>query len=285
MLRLHDDQAAGLRRLFSRSAPSVVAIVGGHAASGATRIACALAQELAARGMTTTLVDEHRSRRNAASVLGVRFRYDMWQVVNGDVPLARAAVAVSDRLKFISAARLAQNREYLDETQRSNLEHSWNRLNADSEVVVIDACAHAGGKFSPLAAKAGVIAVVTGSGTAAVTGSYLMLKSIAQAQRSVRLGIVVNRSGDAQQAASIGENMRGLFRQQLGRSVEPFGSCPVVSEWRTGMMATGNTGVELSGLLSTLNVSFRHDLCIANDKGNFVGTVADGFSCAAAVAT
>jgi flagellar biosynthesis protein FlhG len=285
LLRLHDDQAAGLRRLFRRSAPTVVAVVGGHAGSGATRIACALAQELAARGMTTTLVDEHRSRRNAASMLGVRFRYDMWQVLNGDVPLARAAVAVNDRLTFMSAARLAQHREHLDEARRGGLESHWKRLNADSEAVVIDASVHADGKFSPLAAKAGVIAVVTGGTSAAVMGSYLMLKSIAQARRAVRLGVVVNRAADARQAASIGDNMRCLIKRQLGRSVELFGFSPVVSEWLAGTMPNGNAGVEFAGLLSALNVSSRHENCTKNDKGNFIETVADGFACAAAVAT
>lgn len=285
MLKLHDDQAAGLRRLFRRTAPTVVAVVGGQAASGATRIACALAEQLAARAMTVTLIDEHRSPRGAASVLDVRFRYDLWQVVNGDVPLQHAAVAVNDRLRFISAARLAQRREQLDEAQRGSLEHCWPRLNAGSEVVVIDASVHAGGKFSPLAAKAGVIAVVTGSGSAAVMGSYLTLKSIAQARRSARLGIIVNRAADAHQAAYIGENMRGLIRQQSGRSMEFFGFAPVAPDWRVGMMPNGNSGVDVAGLLSALSVPRRHDRCVLHDKDKFVEPAAGSFSRAAAVAT
>lgn len=285
MLKLDDDQAAGLRRLFRRTAPTVVAVVGGQAASGATRIACALAEELAARGVTATLVDEHRGPRGAGSVLDVRFRYDLWQVVNGDVPLQHAAVAVNDRLRFISAARLAQHREHLDEAQRASLEHCWQRLNAGSEVVVIDASVHAGGKFSPLAAKAGVVAVVTGSGSAAVMGSYLTLKSIAQARRSARLGIIVNRAADAHQAAHIGENMRGLIRQQLGRSMDFFGFAPVVSDWRVGTMPTGYVGVDVAGLLSALTVPSRHDHCVGHDRDKFVKPAAGGYSRAAAVAT
>lgn len=285
MLKLNDDQAAGLRRLFRRTAPKVVAVVGGQAASGATRIACALAERLAAHGVMATLIDEHRSPRGAASVLDVRFRYDLWQVVNGDVPLQRAAVAVNDRLRFLSAARLAQRRDQLDEVQRSSLEQCWPHLSAGSEVVVIDANIHAGGKLSPLAAKAAVIAVVTGSGSAAVMGSYLTLKSIALALRSARLGVVVNRAADAQQAAYIGENMRGLIRQQLGRSMEFFGFAPVVSDWREGTMPTGNIGVDVAGLLSALSVPSRHDHCISHNSDSFVKPAAAWDSRTAAVAT
>jgi MinD-like ATPase involved in chromosome partitioning or flagellar assembly len=220
------DQAEGLRRLFRRTPPSAVAFVGVRTGCGATRVAGAFARRLAARGLSVTLVDEHRGEAGATALLNARARFDLWQVINGDALITQAVVLGMEGLRLVPAARLAQQRNALDAAQQTRLEQCWRVVSETTDLFVIDALLGNGGRLSPLVSKVGALVVVSGTDSAAVMGAYLMLKQIVPAHPHLRLGLVVNPALTVAQAAAIADNLHGLLRDQVGRELTCFGWLP-----------------------------------------------------------
>lgn len=248
------DQADGLRRMFRRPPPPVIAFAGGRVGSGATRVACAFAQGLAARGVNVSLIDEHRGEAGAAALLKAQARFDLWQVINGDALITQAVVLAGPGLRVVPAARLAQQRNTLDGAQQARLDQCWRAVCDGGEVVVIDALVGAGGRFSPLAARAGSLVLVTGIDSAAVMGAYLALKQIVLSHPRLSLSLVINRALDGRQAAAIVDNMRGLLRDQLGRQLECFGWLPRIAGGSRGAPAQSAVRGPLPGLDALLGL-------------------------------
>jgi len=246
------DQAAGLRRLFAPRRIPVIAVVGGQGGIGATHVACALAAHLASLGLATTLVDEHRGARCAATVLGARVRYDLAQAAQGDVRHEQAVTIVADRLQLVTAARLADVGDISQQGGFGRFAECWNGLMRGSDVILVDAKLNQGRRLSALAEQAGKVAVVAAAGSAGVTGSYLRLKAISQEHPDVGVGIIVNRAESAAQAAAIHENMDGLVRKQHGRGIELFGAFPVAPIGRRTQYANSEICLLVERLLPGL---------------------------------
>lgn len=261
------DQADGLRRMFRR-APAVVAVAGVRPGSGATRVACTLALELAARGVAVTLIDEHRGEANATALLRARARFDLWQAVNGDARVSQTMVWAEENLRVVPAARLAQHPEQLDDARQARLEQCWKVVAAGSDAFVIDARLSEDGRLSPLAARAGQFALVGGSDSAAVMGAYLVLKQIALRHAPPNLGMVINRAADASQAQRIADNLGGLLHAQLGRRLDVFGWLPRVAQWHRGEAMTRNAPPlpGLEALLSRGGAPAPHPAELASKK-------------------
>jgi len=254
------DQADGLRRMFRRPPTPVIAFAGGRSGSGATRVACAFAQGLAARGVSVSLVDEHRGEAGAAALLNAQGRFDLWQVINGDALMMQAVVRAGAGLRVVPAARLAQQRDGLRAEQQVQFDQCWGAVCDGGEVVVIDALVGTGGRLSPLAAKAGSLVVVTAVDSAAVMGAYLALKQIVLSHPRLALSLVINRARDAGQAAAVADNMRALMLDQLGRQLQCYSWLPRIPAWRrggAGQAAMQGPVADLEALLALLPDELR----------------------------
>ncbi len=246
--------------MFRRPPTPVIAFAGGRSASGATRVACAFAQGLAARGVSVSLIDEHRGESGAAALLKAQGRFDLWQVVNGDVLIIQAVVRAGASLRVVPAARLAQRRDGLGAAQQAQFDQCWRAVCDGSEVVVVDALVGAGGRLSQLAANAGSLVMVTAVDSAAVMGAYLALKQIVLGHPRLTLSLVINRARDERQAAAIVDNMRALLRDQLGRQLQCFGWLPRIPAWRgpsPGQAAMLGPLAGLEALLALLPAELR----------------------------
>jgi flagellar biosynthesis protein FlhG len=242
------DQADGLRRMFRRAPPPIIAFVGARNGSGATRVTCAYARELAARGLSVCLIDEHRDGGGAAAMLGAHARFDLWQVINGDALITQAMVLAGRGLSILPAARLAQQREALDAAQQARLEQCWRVVCEGCDVVVIDARLGHGGRLSALSGHAEDVVLVSATDSAAVMGAYLVLKQIVLGSPRLRLSLLINRALDGTQAAAIADNLRGLLQGQLGRRLECTGWLPRLPAWRRGNVMPEFVPGSLAGL-------------------------------------
>ena len=88
MASLFEDQAAGLRKLFSGAhGPARIAFAG---APPLAAVVAALARGLAAAGKEVLVIDELAGAESVAAAFGLRSRFDLLQAVNRDVPAARS---------------------------------------------------------------------------------------------------------------------------------------------------------------------------------------------------
>jgi len=80
----HQDQAAGLRRMFVRAPARIVTFAGGAANCGTSTALLATALALAEAGERVALIDEHQGSGSACARLGLTTRFDLLQAVNRD---------------------------------------------------------------------------------------------------------------------------------------------------------------------------------------------------------
>ena len=229
------DQAAGLRRLFKSRSSLTVAFVAGMPGVGTTRFLAQTALQLAAQDQQVLLVDEHGGSRNATAALGVGYRFDLAQALTGDLTVDQVFVPVTDNLKVLPAAKavrlLRQNEASGRQELAARLGPAWRSQN----FVLVDAGLEEGGQpLSLLSRTAGHIVLVVGSGTTAVTASYLMVKRLAAAYPMARLSIVVSRVRNEEEARGIAANLQLVARQHLGLELGWLGWVPQDASWRDG---------------------------------------------------
>jgi hypothetical protein len=133
---LGPNQADGLRALFQAPAPTVVCLASALSADTTVMLAMGTAQALQRQGHLTLLVDEVPlgERSSLKSLHPVRF--DLGQVLSGDVALSRALRPIGEKLWHCAAARVRQ----VVDGKRMRSPHLPAMLQAsglDFEVVII----------------------------------------------------------------------------------------------------------------------------------------------------
>ena len=106
-----NDQAEGLRKLFSRSSPTVLPILVPGGGQGA--LVANLAIALARSGREVLLVDA--TPGEVATAMGLRCRYELAHVVAGDKQLSQITLSPLDRLRIVPAARALADVDQLDQ--------------------------------------------------------------------------------------------------------------------------------------------------------------------------
>ncbi len=229
------DQAAGLRRLFKSHSSLTVAFVAGMPGVGTTRFLAETAVQLAARDQDVLLVDEQGGTGNCTAALGVGYRFDLGQALDGDLTVEQVLVPIRDKLKVLPAAKavrmLRQNEVSGRQKLAARLAATWRKQN----FVLVDAGLEEGGQpLSLLSRTASHIVLVVGPGTTAVTASYLLVKRLAVAYPAARLLIAVSRARNEEEARGIATNLQAVARQHLGLDLGWFGWVPQDASWRDG---------------------------------------------------
>jgi len=253
----HQDQAAGLRRLFKQPKKSLtLAFVSAMPGSGTSRLAARLALALAHGQESVLLVDEHGGARNLAAIMGTAFRFDLVQAFGGGLPMEQALVAPTANLRLLLAAkavrRLAEDEVEGRRQLAACLGSTWRR----QSFVLTDARVEEGGHpLSVLARASSHVVLVLGGGTAAVTATYLLAKRLVAAMPTARLLVLVSRVRDEQEARGIFSNLAGVARLHLGVELGWLGWVPQDPGWRDGVasaMAAGSADRACEGLALAL---------------------------------
>lgn len=253
----HQDQAAGLRRLFKpKRNLMTLAFVSAMPGSGTTRLAARLGLALASRQEPVLLVDEHGGANNLPQVLGAPCRFDLVQAFGGALPLDQVLVAAAENLKVVLAAKAVRRLAEDEVDGRRQLATCLGSTWRSQSFVLTDARTQEGGHpLSVLSRAASHVVLVVGGGTAAVTSTYLLVKRLVAAMPLARLWVVVSRARGEQEAQGIFTNLAGVARQHLSVELGWLGWVPMDPGWREGVassMAAGAADRACEGLAQTL---------------------------------
>lgn len=217
MVSLFDDQAAGLRKLFSGGrGPTTVAFAG---SAGRGALVAALARSLAAAGKEVLVIDEHAGADGVAAAFGLRSRYDLLQAVNRDVPAARVLLPAEASVRLLPAARTARQYERLGAMERQALAGWLRRLQTAVDFVLLAAADRDGAALSPLMPQPERVVVAVSPGAAALTEAYARIKRLAQQCDRRRFDVAL--LGAAGDRAAFG-NLREVSRRHLGAELVPI---------------------------------------------------------------
>lgn len=221
------DQAAGLRRLFRGRSPQVVAFTSGGESCGRTTLLVQTALALAAAGHGVLIVDENHAPNNALAAFGLRARYDLFQVLQGERTLQQTLLQAAPLVRILPAAQAARELDHANRgaaAARRNLAGCLQEMQQDVGFVLIDTALRRGGHLSPLTLAARHMAVVVAAQGTAITHAYALIKRIAQERGREGFQVVITRAKNRQDANAIFDNMRRVAREHLDVRLDFLGA-------------------------------------------------------------
>jgi flagellar biosynthesis protein FlhG len=219
------DQAAGLRRLFTRRQLHVVTFASGASGVGKTTLVANVAAALARQGENVLIVDENGGARHMGSFFGVLPAGDLLQVVNRQLALEDVLFSPMPGVRVLPAGRAARQIARLSPMQQKAMLEGVNTLAEPIDVILVDSApGHAHG-LSPWGLAAGeAVMVVSGSG-ASITDAYALIKKVSLALDRRHFRILVNRVKSAGEGQLIFNNLksvaseRGIARLDYGGAI------------------------------------------------------------------
>jgi len=168
MFNLQGDQDEGLRRILSFSRARTIAVVAGTRGAGATSCIINLGAALAKQGGRVLLVDENFDARNVSHSLGLRPRFDLKHVIEGDCTLDEALMPAG-ALTVLAASKAARALARLDSASHNRALNCFAQLDDAADIVLLDARNDAI-EPSAFASAAEEIIVVVSPGPSSITG-------------------------------------------------------------------------------------------------------------------
>ncbi len=235
MSAIPKDQASELRRLVeSRAAPPtlavrrrrsarVLAVASGKGGVGKTNIAVNLAISLSRRGLHVALVDADLGTANVDVLMNVRPRYDLSHVIQGNHTLEEVAAPVGRNLRLIAGASGLASIADLGEFERHRLIHELGKLEAQSDVVLLDCGAGISRNVLAFAHSADDLLIVTTPEPSALTDAYALIKALSRAPQPPPMKLVVNQANTDREAGLVVERVSSVASRFLGISIECAG--------------------------------------------------------------
>lgn len=213
MIDPREDQAAGLRRLFRRSPPTVVALY----ATGRNRAATAVqaAYRIAGQAERVLILDEAAGPQALAGLLDLPVGTDLLSVLGGQVDpvdLLQALPGLVGRVP-VSAAALAL--PLLDEERRVCLVNALHALHRRAGFVLIHSSAESAVDPSPFVFAAPRRLVVAEASRSGATGAYQVIKQLAAAGAG-SLHVAVSRAASRAEASAFFSSLDALVRAHVG---------------------------------------------------------------------
>lgn len=206
MIDPREDQAAGLRRLFRKAPPVVVAVYAtGHRAAASI---LDLAHRLASRGQPVLVLDEdpRREVHEAASL-------DLLHALDGRIGLDELRQSLGGAVSRVPMAAAAATFALLDETRRGQLLALMEALHRSVAFVLVRAWdAQRPSPFTWAAPRRVVVAEASGRGA---SEAYGIIKELAAAGAG-SVHLAVSRARDRDDAARFFRELEALVRRHVG---------------------------------------------------------------------
>lgn len=213
MIDPSEDQAAGLRRLFRRTPPIVVALYATGKARA--RVALQTTYRIAGRAERVLVLDEAAGDCALAKVLDLPEGADLLSVLGGRLKPSDLIQSVPGLVGRVPVTAAALALPLLDEDRRHDLVAALRALHRHAGLVVIHSSCEAAADPSPFifaAPRRLVVAEVSRSGA---TEAFQVIKRLAAAGAG-SIHVAVSRARDRSDAAAFFASLDDLVRNHVG---------------------------------------------------------------------
>lgn len=213
MVAPREDQAAGLRRLFRRAPPTVVALYG----TGRRRAQVALqaAHRIAGHSERVLLLDEVQGGESLAAALGLPAGGDLLGVLGGRSSVREVLQPVPGLLGRVPVAACALALPLLDGERRECLLAALRTLQRPASFILIHAACERAADPSPFTLAAPRRLVVAEASRSGATDAYQVIKRLAASGAGSLHVAVCGARGRADAAAFFG-SLSELVRRHVG---------------------------------------------------------------------
>lgn len=201
----------------------VITVTSGKGGVGKTSVATNLAIELALQGRKVTIFDADLSLANIDVLLGLRPRFNLNHVINGERTLEEVIVQGPQAVRVIPASSGVQALADLTREQLNRLTGQFALLERDCDVLLIDTAAGISDNVMAFVHAAAEVIVVTTPEPTAYTDAYAMIKVISEQQAKGKIGLVVNMAQSRKEALNASTGIILISKQFLQVGVKDYG--------------------------------------------------------------
>lgn len=213
MLDGREDQAAGLRRLFRRAPPQVVALYAGGRRRADNAVLAA--HRIAGRSERVLVLDETAGGTAPCGAFGVGEGADLLQLLDGRSTLADIVQAVPGLVGRVPVAAAALALPLLDDARRACLVEALRILHRHAGFVLVHASGEQAAEPSPFVLAAPRRLVVAEASASGATDAYQTIKGLAAAGAG-SVHVTVCRARGRSDAAAFFRGLDTLVRRHVG---------------------------------------------------------------------
>ncbi len=213
MLDGHEDQAAGLRRLFRRAPPQVVALYacGRHR----THNAVLTAHRIAGHAERVLILDEAEGDAGLGAALALGPGRDLLQVLDGRTTLADVLQPCPGLLGRVPAVAAALTLPLLDAARRACVVEALRILHRHASFVLVHADGVGAAEPSPFVHAAPRRLLVAEASASGATEAYQTIKGLAAAGAG-SVHVAVCRARSKADAAAFFASLEALVQRHVG---------------------------------------------------------------------
>ncbi|MFQ5414073.1 MAG: MinD/ParA family protein [Phycisphaerae bacterium] len=200
-----------------------IAVASGKGGVGKTNLAVNLSICLAARGLRVTLVDADMGLANADLLMNLRPRYTIAHVVSGLRTVDEIRAEGPAGIGFVPGASGIDQLANLTEFERQSLITQLQKLEASTDIVVLDCGAGISRSVVSFAVSADRLVVVTTCEPTALTDAYAMIKTAHRERYAGVVSLFVNMADSRADARTAHRRVAGVARKFLNYSVADAG--------------------------------------------------------------
>jgi flagellar biosynthesis protein FlhG len=219
------DQASQLRAMMHKQHRSamVLAVVSGKGGVGKSNVAVNLSICLAANSLRVTLVDVDMGLANADLLMNIQPRYTLSHVLSGQKTIDEISEVGQGGVRFIAGASGIHELANLANFERQNLILQLQKLENNTDIVVLDCGAGLSHNVLSFALAADRVTVVTTPQPTAMTDAYATIKTLHQQQCCAPLCLFVNMALSKSEAGATYRRLSSVAQRFLNYSVADDG--------------------------------------------------------------
>jgi len=225
-IRLSPDRMAELAELNASRPVKVITVTGGKGGVGKTTVSANLAVSMAARGRDVMLVDADLGLANVDVMLGLRTRFHLGHVIQGECTLEDAIVTGPHGLQVVPAASGYKRMANLSSAEHAGIVRAFSDLYHQVEVLVVDTAAGLHDSVMTFSQAAQHVLVVVCDEPASITDAYALIKVLSREHGVQRFHILANQTRKSGEGPALFEKIKRVCDRFLNVTLEFAGSVP-----------------------------------------------------------
>ncbi len=213
MIAAHEDQAAGLRRLFRRAPPAVVALYA--AGRNPPRTAVQAVYRIAGSAERVLVLDEADGEDALAGALDLPAGSDLLSVLGGRIAPGDLLQPVPGLIGRVPVAAAARALPMLDDERRLQLIEALRSLYRRAGIVLVHASCDGADDPSPFVHAAPRRLVVAEANRSGATQAYRLIKQLAGAGAG-SVHVAVSQADGRAEASAFFASLDDLVRRHVG---------------------------------------------------------------------
>jgi len=219
------DQAAGLRRMLARTSMRVLPLASVLEREAQARLAVHLGAALSHLGSRLVILDG--SRGDIASVLGLKPRYELLHMLEGEKSFREVAIEGPDELRIVPAARGIESMARSDDQGWMELFAAFAALPDAPDVILLNCMPRNANAACRAASGSHEVVLALDACADSVTAAYGLIKTALRdcGQRRFRLVFAENQPGDSPESTvqALASRFVDTARRFLGAELRPGG--------------------------------------------------------------